>query len=97
MVLETKTVNPRAVPRVKVEQQMKMVLSSFTPGVFSGLTRNHRYRKILESEKELVSKKDSQEVGRKRRVIPDLPRQNLLETMNVLIAPGLFFGLETRS
>ena len=49
-VLETKTVNVRTVTRVKVEQQMKMVLISFTPGVFSGLTRNHRYRKILESE-----------------------------------------------
>ena len=32
---------------------------------------------------------------RKRRVIVLVPRQNLLETMNALITPRLFSGLET--
>ena len=32
---------------------------------------------------------------RKRRAIARVPRQDLLETMNALITPRLFFGLET--
>ena len=48
-----------------------MVLTSFAPGLFSGLN-----------------------ASRKRRAIDQVPRPDLLETMNDLIVPGLFSRLD---
>ena len=76
-----------------------MVLSSFAPDLFAGLTRsqlasNSRAAKGASREKRLPRRLHT---GRKRRAIAQVPKPDLLEPMSarVLITPRLFSRLNS--